>query len=329
MSPRRITLVLAAMDSCREIQDVLSHLERQTIRDQVEIIIVCRSRDQLDDRTGLLEEDEGLRVIEGGTEIEIHDARALGVRASRCEYVATMEDHCFPEPQWAAAMLSRLEEGWTGVGSVFCPANPQTAIAQAMHLVCYGQWLAPARSREVAYIAGNNCAYRRDVLVARGNRLPLDLAVPSAMQVELREQGQRLFVDAAALVRHWDCSVWRGVPTTFFALGRVIGYRRAMQWGRVRRVLMALAVPALAVLRWFRAVTPWWREKKRYRFSWGMPLWAAIMVLHWSAVEGWSYLFGSATSLLKGGDIEHDRQRFLREGEWPHPDTSYSVESNG
>lgn len=326
---KKLSLILAAMDSYQEIKDVLAHVERQTIRDQCEVVVVCGTLGRLNDKDGSLQNSDTLQVIEGGAEIQIHEARAIGIRASRCACVATLEDHCFPEPGWAEALLARLEEGWTGVGPVFSPANPHTSVAQAMHLVCYGQWLAPMASRAISFIAGHNSAYQRKVLIERGDRLALDMAVPSAMQVELRAQGHRLYLEGAALVRHWDAAVWQGVPVTLVALGRVIGFRRALRWGWGKKLLAGFAVPAVAGVRWLRAVTAWWRGKKRYQFSWGTPFFAAIMAVQWTVAEWWGCLFAGADCLQKLNDVEHDRCRFLRPGEWPHPNRAYSVERQG
>jgi hypothetical protein len=92
---------------------------------------------------------------------------------------------------------------------------------------------------------------------------------------------------------------------------------------------MALAAPALAGLRWSRAVSAWWRGRSLYGFSWAMPLWAAIMSLQWSLAEGWAYLFGDASALRSIADVEHNRLPFIRAGEGPFADTRYSIARDG
>ena len=319
MDEKRLSIVVAALDTYKEVKNLMQYLERQTIRDQMEILIVCKTLGLLQPPVSVFENKVGVRIVEGGTDILLNEARALGVRECRSPYVAILEDHCFPDPEWAYHICSRLEEGWTGVGSAITLANPQTIVAQAAILMGYGQWHPPINSGEVEYLPGHNSAFIRDVLLERGHRLESDLVMSSLMQSDLRMQGHRFFLEAGAVMYHWDSSTWRGAVAIFIPIGRALAAMRSREWGFAKRLLYGFATPLIAGVRWFRSLVAYLRARKAYSFSKVTPFAAFLIGIIWSFGEFLGFWFGFGNSLGDVSDAERNRPRFLRPGEWPDP----------
>lgn len=118
--------------------------------------------------------------------------RAAGVRAATAPIVAFMQDHAFPVPGWAEALLSRYEGPWSGVSFVFENDNPGTATSWANFLMQYGPWTTPLPKGPVTHIGGHMASYRREVLMAYGDALPRKLGTSIAMHWEMIGQGHRV-----------------------------------------------------------------------------------------------------------------------------------------
>ena len=93
------------------------------------------------------------------------------MREASAPIVVFTEDHCFPEPEWAAALLARHAEPWAAVGPVLRNANPETTVSWADLLIAYGPWLAPGVAGPKDHLPGHNSSYKTSVLREYGDRL--------------------------------------------------------------------------------------------------------------------------------------------------------------
>src|SRR5690606_27179000 len=83
-------------------------------------------------------------------------ARAAALRHAHADLVAYIEDHCYPEPGWAAALLDAHQGPWAAIGYAFTNPNPENYIARAALLVDYGKWAHPARTGPARLLPYNN-----------------------------------------------------------------------------------------------------------------------------------------------------------------------------
>src|SRR6185503_13506921 len=90
----------------------------------------------------------------------LHEARAIGVEHAAGEYVMLAEDHCLPDPDWAQAIVDRLEEGWDGVGPVLRPGNVTSRWAEGSFLIGYGEWMMPVTGGPTNILCGLNGTIR-------------------------------------------------------------------------------------------------------------------------------------------------------------------------
>lgn len=244
--------VIIATDRYVTIGKTIGHLLSQTIRHQIEIVIVASSRDNLhlDDRK--LAPFCSYQVVELGSILSIGNANAQGIRRAQSQIVALAEDHCFPDPQWAERLLAAHQGPWAAVGPGFGNANPNTAISWADLLIGYGPWLIPSPSREVEFLPGHNSSYKRDMLLEYGDQLPPMMQAETVLHWDLREKGHRLYMESSARVAHTNFSLWSSWLPAQYYNGRLFAGTRARQKPLTWRIVFTLGAPLIPVVRLWR-----------------------------------------------------------------------------
>ena len=106
-SPRRARLPSSLLHSGRFV--------RQTLRNQIELVIVVESKESLGPPTFVPEGFGRVEILEIGEIRSIAHADA-GRAAASAPIVAFAEDHAFPEPTWAAACWKRTKAHGTPSG---------------------------------------------------------------------------------------------------------------------------------------------------------------------------------------------------------------------
>ena len=241
------------------LQRTLDALVAQGVRDRIELVFVSPV-DRLDPPS-LVEQFWGWQHVRIPRLDSSAAARAEGIRHARGPVVVLTEDHAFPIPGWAAALLSAHSEDWAAVGPALLNANPASAVSWANMAIDYGPWIHPARGGAAAYIAGHNASYKRDVLLRYGERLDALLESESVLHGDLQQRGERVGVAPAAIIRHENFSRLPPALVMKFNSGRSFAGNRAANWSIAKRALYTLGSPALPVIRTVRAMRDLRRAK--------------------------------------------------------------------
>ena len=302
-APERISLVLRAVAA----------IAAQTIADRIEMVIVAR------DATEAIPAE--MTAPLGWVQVVPHPgwttmtaARVQGILQARAPIVALAEDHCFPTPEWAQALLTAHREPWAAVGPAFMNANPSTLISWANFGIEYGPWLAPVPAGAAEHLPGHNSAYKRHVLVEYGDRLEAMLEAESVMHWDLRQRGLQVAMEPAATTRHENFS--RLLPSLQLRLcaGRLFAASRATGWSVWRRLGFAAASPAIPIVRAWRTK----RHLARVPAARGrrglMAMVVALLVVD-GLGECLGYLLGEGDQSRRLSELEHDRPRFMAEAD--------------
>ena len=253
MTPQ-LTVILATPGDWMVISKTVSHLVQQTLASSIELLVVTPSRTDLNMPQDALNDFAQLRLLETGSFRSIGRANAAGVREASSKIIVLAEDHCFPEPGWAAALLSAHEEDYAAVGPAILNANPATAVSWADLLVGYGPWLAPSYRREVEFLPGHNSSYKRDILLAYGDRLEEMMEAETVLHWDLRSKGARLLLEPEALAAHTNFSLWGSLLRVQFFNGRTFAGSRVRHMSLSRRALYAVGSPLIPAVRLVRIV---------------------------------------------------------------------------
>jgi hypothetical protein len=306
-----LSVVLATPDRFAAIRKTVRFLDAQTVRDQIELVIVAPSRQRLDLEEREVEGFRAHQVVELPVMDSIGAANAAGVRAATAPIVALAEDHSFPEPGWAAALLRAHAGGYAAVGPVIRNANPATLVSWADLYVAYAPWLDPAPSGERDHLPGHNSSYKRECLLAYGDRLEGMMVSESVLHWDLGRQGHRLYLEAKAKTAHTNFSLLPPWVRSKFHSGRVFAAARVRGWPAWKRWTFAAASPLIPLVRLAKITSLARRSGQGVgRIARVIPV--MILGLIASALgEAAGYAFGPGGSVEELAEYEFHRNRYL------------------
>ena len=292
--PPHFSAVLVVGSERRRAQRVLDALAAQTAADSIEVVVV----DLIDTGAARLDIADGLRHVYAARPAikRWGAARAEGVRLASGDLIGFIEDHCFPEPDWAEMVMAAFRGPWAVVGYAFTNANPRTYVSRASLLARYGQFVHPARPGPAPLVSGNNVAYRREQLLSFGDDLAALLTIDFNLQEMLGHRGFPLVVEARARAAHMNFTSFVRDCITGHWYCRLLAARRAetQSWSAARRLVHGfgapLGSPAIRMARLFLSL-------RGRRPLWGQTVAAVPLIAGWYATdaigESLGYLFGA------------------------------------
>ena len=306
-----LSVVVLVPDRFATVAGVVSHVAMQDVCARIEVVFVGPIDFTVpgDAVSGF----EGWQIVRVERWQSTAEARAAGIRHARAPIVAFVEDHCFPAPGWARALIDAHEQDWAGVGPVILNANPSSTLSWANLLIEYGPWVHSRDAGVVPHIPGHNSSYKRERLLSYGDHLATVLEAESVLHWDLRRQGYLVALEPLARSRHQNFT--RVLPSLRlrFHSGRLFAANRSRQWPAPRRFLYAVGSPVLPMLRTWRLRADARRIGGRPR-PWIVPM--AFMLLVVDALgEAVGYAFGTGSALAVLADLEFHRERFMAPGE--------------
>jgi len=235
-------------DTYATIRNVLSHLRRQSARDRLELVIVTPSREELELEDGVCSGLHSVQIVESELE-SIPRARATGIQAARAPIVVLGETHCYPEPEYAEALIEAHRGPWAVVGPAMLNANPESLLSWAGIFLDYGPWVECKERGPMADVPSHNGSYKRSVLLEYGPRLEEMLESDTVLNADLLSKGNALYLESRARTSHLNVSQFDVWIAERLLAGRAFAASRARIWPRGRRL-------------W-----PWRRRKRRFRCS--------------------------------------------------------------
>jgi hypothetical protein len=245
-----ISVVLVGVAGAASIERTMRHLRAQTARRAMEMIVVVPFADMVDADAIGAGEFGSFRTVAVGPITERGAAAAAGMLTAQAPVVALIEDHSFPEPGWAAALVAAHAGPWTGVGPAVDNGNPASAMSWVNFILSYGIFSGTPTAGERDLLPWHNSSYKREALAPFADRLGRLLEWEGHLQNELLASGHTLYLEPAARTHHMNVS---GVMSTFdlnLQRGRILGAQRAQRegWPYWRRLVQAAAFPLFPLL---------------------------------------------------------------------------------
>jgi hypothetical protein len=244
-----LTVILPTWDTFDALRTTVQHLTAQTVAHSIELLIVAPSAERARPDPAALRGLHSVRVLETGELHATGPARARAIREASANIVAFAEDHAFPHPDWAEALIAAHAGTHAAVGPAVYNANPETATSWADLYLGYGRWLGPGQRSEVELLPGHNSSYKRDVLLDYGDELDRLMEAETVLLWDLRRKGHTLLFEPAARINHTNFSGFLIFLDVQWHLGRVFASTRAEHWSPVRRAAFAIAAPAIPFIR--------------------------------------------------------------------------------
>lgn len=249
-SPPDLSVILVTPDCYETIRKTIRSLREQTVRERLEIVIVAPAERTL----GLVEKElEGIhsvRVIEFGEIKTLAAPRVVGIRAASSPLVVLGEDHAFPEPNWAEALIEAHRHPWAAVGPAFLNGNP--GLMSWMSLIMdYGRWLEPVASGVTDDVPGHGSSWKRALLLEYGPALERMMQAPTILHWDLHAKGHQLYLEGKAKVRHVNITRLTSFILDHFYGAQMFAAARAQNWPWFQRLFYVAGMPLL-MLRTFR-----------------------------------------------------------------------------
>jgi hypothetical protein len=307
-----ISAIVITPDTLGTVTRTLGCLQTQTVRDSLEVVLVGpQAAIREAEASGVARAFGGFRSVAVSDLSLTSEARAAGIRAARSPVVVLTEDHSWPEPGWAEALLRAHRDGCVVVGPSVRNANPHTVLSWANFLVEYSEWMFPCRANDVAHLPGHNSSYRRDVLVALGQDLARQLEAESHLHWRLNAEGARLSVAPAAVTRHLNFSQLSPSIGVRLNSGRLFAGMRRIPWPRWRSLLYAGGSVMIPPLRFARIVRRVLEPGRFPLVPWrSYPIAFALLTID-AFGECLGYLFGPGRAAQNISAIDFHRETFL------------------
>ena len=320
MNEPAISVVLPTWDTFDALRTTIAHLGRQTIAGRIELLICAPDADRFPVDADAVAPLHSVRVLEAGDLVATGPARARAIREARAEVIAFTEDHCFPDPTWAEALLRAHREPHAAVAPALRNANPETLVSWADLMIGYGRWIAPGRRGVLSLLPGHNISYKRSLLLQYGADLDRLMEAETLLLWDLRSRGHTLLFEPAATTAHTNFSrlgVWLDAQ---WHLGRVFAATRAAGWPVLKRAAYAAASPAIPFIRLGHIVRYGLRNGlPASRIAVTLPLITVGLAVDFVA-QATGALFGSGASTARLSAYEFHRADVNRTGRPPSRD---------
>jgi len=283
----------------------------------MEVIIVCPSLAALEACEDGWKDFCGVRCIEVGVIRSTGEARAAGAVAASAAVVAFAEDHCFPGPGWAEAIVEAHRHSWAGVGATVTNANPSSSLSWADLFLNFGPCVMRKSGGVSRFIPWHNSSYPKKTLSEYGDGLARMLEVEGILHMDQEEHGRELFLCAAAITEHVNISRFDSYMSGHFWGSRMFwaAVIQEKRWPAWKRLALAIASPVLIPVRVERAL----REMSRARTLRDLlptvlpALGAGAVAISCGALAG--ALLGPGDAASRRISVELYRDRHLREGD--------------
>lgn len=254
---------LLVTDTYPTIRPVIDRLRQQTIRGNLEIVLVAPTRAAIEPLLAHQSEFGAVLLLEHPVD-DLGAARAYGIAAATAPTVFIGETHSYPHPDLAARLLAARARGFACAAPGMGNANPRTARSWAGFLSDYGRWSATLPAGEIPHFPIYNAAFDRAALLALGPRLGPALSHGDELQIRLEAAGHRTYFEPAARLDHVNVTPAGDWVYERFLSGLLIAHHRSRPWSLARRAFYALCSPAIPFVL-IRRVIPGTRAVLRHQ----------------------------------------------------------------
>ncbi len=309
-----MSVIITTIGGYESVSTVIEHLKKQTVADRLEVIIVSPSMRLTDAEETELKHFNNSIIMEADLDNGLYNAWVDAVNESRAPIVAFGENHAFPVPQWAEALIEAHKGPWAAVGSVIRNANPDSLNSWAQLYMTYGRYTEPVESGEINDLPGHNTSYKRSILLDYGDELRFMLIRTNIMHMDLRARGYRLYMENKAKTDHINISKTVSIIFDLFYNGQLytaalVHYKRWSPW---KRLLQALLEP-LIILRHFQGTLQSIRRTGQWnKLIPALPIIVTGLSAHFLG-KLCGYAFGFGNTQRNVNSFEFDRFKYLTE----------------
>lgn len=315
-----LTVIITTGSGYESIRTTIEHLKRQTVSGGLEVIIIAPSVKWAEDIGTELGVFNRYSTMEADLDEGLYDAWVTAIQRANAPIVALGENHAFPEPSWAEALIEAHKGPWAVVGCVFKNANPDTVNSWAQLYMTYGQFTEPASSGEVRDLPGHNSSYKRPLLLDYGKSLGTMLIRTNMLHMDLRSRGYALYLQSEARIDHINVSRTPSVFLDLFYNGwlytaALADYRKMAPSARLKMIILEPAI----ILKHFLGTLGSIRRagKGKELLPSALPIITAGLTFHLLG-KIWGYIAGYGSAQKRINSYEFDRYKHITQKDIEH-----------
>jgi len=310
-----ISVVIVTPDNFETIRITIDCLRKQTAKDRMEVVIVAPSAERLNLNNSVLNDFPRIMVVEVGIIESRACGNALGIRQASAPVVVLAEDHSFPDPIWAEALIKAHRQPWAAVGPVVKNANPYSVLSWADIVIGYAPWLDPTPAGVVSHLPGHNCSYKREILLEYGDKLESMLEAESVLHWDLCSKGFQIYLEPEAKISHVNFSLLSSWIKVHFIDGRIFASTRSINWPLFKRIMYIGGTPLIPFIRFCRIILEMYKPGRMRNLSLFMKLRILLALIAGLILDGAGqfagYTMGYGNSTKKIFDYEFHRHRHV------------------
>jgi hypothetical protein len=252
-----LTVVIVSAAGGATLHRTLAAIAAQTIAPRIEVLAVTPDpSDEVGTRVARLTATlHSFRALSVDSVPNVDFAAGRVILDGTAPIVSSIEDHAFPEPEWAENILSAFADpAVVAAGSAFVNANPQSGMSWGTMLIALGPWNPRVKPGRIDWIQLHDCTYRRAALEPLGPDLWALFNRESDVLLRLKAADGAFAFVPAARVRHLNPSQFVGCAKLRINAGRLAAAGRwtSEKWGPLRRAIYVLGSPAIPLVRYVK-----------------------------------------------------------------------------
>jgi glycosyltransferase involved in cell wall biosynthesis len=310
----KLSVILVVGSQRERAARALCSLLEQNIINQIEILLFDLGPEEC---SALPQSDHPrVRLTRQSPKDLLAAARVHGIHAAKAPVVCFMEEHCEMQPGWAEAIALAHRGPWAGVGGDFINGNPGAGKSDQAFRMNYGIYVHPHRGRgPTKTIAGQNCSFKRDVMLRYDENLELMLNADLVLQWKMAEDGHQLFYEPTAKIAHRNENTFRSLCVGVFYWNWCFSNVRArvFKWSLAHKILWIALAPLIPWVRLAKMFV-WVSRLGRSQFvSFLHDIPFIVAVNHWTAAGQVAGLLNKIdTAAREFSHFEANEPRLLR-----------------
>lgn len=160
-----LSVVIVAHNGQTELNSCLKALKNQYLPEDpvtCEIIVAGCLDDEL--KKSISGGYPDVKLLQTVSPLSVPALRSIGIKASKGDIIALLEDHCYPANDWIQTILSNHQKGYLVVGGAVENSLVGSTIDWAVYFFEYSVFMNPVSEGTTTALPGNNVSYRRSAM---------------------------------------------------------------------------------------------------------------------------------------------------------------------
>jgi len=195
-----ISVIIPAYNAKSTIIKTLTFLHQQDYNDEIEIIVVNSSQDNI--KEIIQSKFPDVNVIQLEKRAFTGDAKNVGLKKARGNIIAFIDSDCIAEKNWLSTIKKLYTQGYKLVGGSIGNMNPGNIVSKAEYFLELIQLSPGSRARYVSLISTANCFFAREIFDKHGNFPTIRKGVDMLFSYNLIEKKEKILFSPEMKIYH-------------------------------------------------------------------------------------------------------------------------------